>query len=234
MLLGSTIVADDPEKPLPQRTNNAVVDGSIGGRAGRGETVGEILRRTINELKAGPTNDEEPSEQRVSSPEGSLPTTWREAVPYVVWVVLILGFGLETVAALVHFEWVRAIVSAIGLVAMMAAILHWKQIRSWASELNPNWIVAALSLLLAGLILSPFVEQRRWPFSTVFRDPPSAEDIANATAPLRAEVARLQQQLQAGRAPPSPPLITGLTTSQEMLQRIENLEKQLAQIMREA
>jgi hypothetical protein len=65
-----------------------------------------------------------PPPPTVSSPEGgALPTTWREAVPYVVWVVLVLGFGLELVAAFVRGEWVHFGVSLAGLVALMGHLV---------------------------------------------------------------------------------------------------------------
>jgi hypothetical protein len=118
--------------------------------------------------------------------EGSwVPTSWKEAIPYVVWVVLVLGFGLEFVAALVHGEWLRAVISFVGLVALMAAALHWNQIKSWAAQTNPNWVIATLSLVLAGLILSPFLEQRRWPFSPQFEAPlpsPPLQDALSAAS----------------------------------------------------
>jgi hypothetical protein len=118
-----------------------------------------------------------------------------------VWGVLILGFGLEFVTALVHAEWLHAIVSSVGLVGLMAAALHWTRVKTWAARyLSPTWVAATFSLLFLAIILAPFVEQRRWPFSIVFHDPPTAEDIAKATAPIRAERdAAIRQRDQAIR-----------------------------------
>jgi hypothetical protein len=90
---------------------------------------------------------------------GGLPRTWQEAIPYVVWVVLVLGFGLEFVSALVHAEWLRALVSFVGLVALMAAALHWNQIKSWTARSNPNWVIAIL-LLAFVYVAAPGVYQR--------------------------------------------------------------------------
>jgi hypothetical protein len=48
-------------------------------------------------------------------------------------------------------------------------------------------------VLLLAIILSPFIEEKRWPMSawfqtpTVIHDPPTAEDIEKAIAPTRAE-----------------------------------------------
>jgi hypothetical protein len=105
------------------------------------------------------------SSEKATVAEGSLPNTWREAVPYVVWVVIVLGFGLEAVTALVHGEWLHLVVSAVGLVGLMAMALHWRQLQSWLSNTNPNWVWTAFALLLLGIILAPFIEQRRLPFA---------------------------------------------------------------------
>jgi hypothetical protein len=129
--------------------------------------------------------------------EEALPKTWREAVPYVVWVVFVLGFGLEFVTALVHGEWLHVIVSFVGLVSLMTAALHWNQFRSWAQQTNSNWVWGSLALLLLTLVMAPFVEERRWPFSTVFHDPPTAGDIAKATAPIQTELDRAESNLVA-------------------------------------
>jgi hypothetical protein len=141
---------------------------------------------------------------------GALPTTWKQAIPYVVWVVLILGFGLELVAALVRGEAIHAVVSFFGLVGLMAAALHWNQIKSWAARTNPNWVIATLSLVLAGLILSPFLEQnRRWPFvgpttesggPVIIHGAPTAEEIAKATAPLQSRLDEAIRQRDAAQA----------------------------------
>jgi len=108
--------------------------------------------------------EEREEEGAIAGPEGPLPRTWREAIPYVVWVVIVLGFGLEFVNALTHAEWWRALASFLGLGALMAAVIHWNTIRFWVSRTNPNFILLAIALFLLAIILSPFVEQRRLPF----------------------------------------------------------------------
>jgi TolA-binding protein len=224
-------VPNDSVPSIPRQYSNAEVHGDSvlqGNLSGYGYRTG--LRQDI----ASAIEQHERSSEKVAVSEGPLPRTWKEAVPYVVWGVLVLGFGLELVAAFVRGEWTHAIVSFAGLVALMSAALHWQQIKSWATGLNPNWVVASLSLVLAGLILSPFVEERRWPFSTAFHDPPTADDLARATAPLRSEVVELQRQLQAARQTSNAlPTVAGIVTAQELRQRIENLEKQLDTTKRE-
>jgi hypothetical protein len=121
---------------------------------------------------------QEPAPETKNVTEGtSLPRTWREAVPYVVWVVFILGFGLEAVTALVHGEWLHFIVSLVGVVLLMAAAIHWKQIK-WRAT-NPNWIWASFAIVLIGLILLPYIEQRRLPFSWQFEQPTRSSVMAS-------------------------------------------------------
>jgi hypothetical protein len=90
--------------------------------------------------------------------EGSFwPKTWREAVPLAVWTVLIFAAGFETIAALVHGEWIPSIASFIIFIGLMALLLHWHQLKGWLTSINPNWIVAAVITALAAIILSPVV-----------------------------------------------------------------------------
>lgn len=97
-----------------------------------------------------------------------LPRTWREAVPYVVWGVIILGFGLEFTTDIVRAEWLRAVISGCAMVGIAAMTLHWPQLRSWAMTISPNWIVGAFACLLLAIVFSPFIEEGRWPFANWF------------------------------------------------------------------
>ena len=96
--------------------------------------------------------------------EPRLPTTWREAVPYIVWLVLVVGFGLEFANNLVHGNWLLAITSFCAMVGLVAVTLHWPQLRSWAATISPNWVVGSFALLMMIIALPPFVEHRRPPF----------------------------------------------------------------------
>jgi hypothetical protein len=136
--------------PLQPQSSNAIPQGDIFGGdtenikaylrsigmwpRGRGETVGQTLRRSIEEVKQSDKTIEGAPQQspKANTEETSLPTTWKEAIPYVGWIVLVLGFGLEFVSALVHLEAFRALGSFVGLVTLIAAMLHWKQFTAWA------------------------------------------------------------------------------------------------------
>jgi hypothetical protein len=147
-----------------------------------------------------------PPDPPIHGPEGPLPRTWPEAVPYLVWVVLILGFGLECVAHLLKADWLQALFAFLGMVGLAAMMLHWTQIRGKFSD--TRWLVAAAMLLLLGLILSPFVEERRWPFSAWFaKAPPSTgfsqqevdAKISNALANLNAQLIEANRQKDLAR-----------------------------------
>jgi hypothetical protein len=109
--------------------------------------------------------------------ELGLPKNLREAVPYIVWGVLVLGFGLEFCTAFVHEEWLRAAISFMLMCGLAAMVLYSKDVKTWMASTNPNYIAPAFMLLLLALILSPFVEQQRWPFAHLptGRSPPPAE-----------------------------------------------------------
>jgi hypothetical protein len=108
----------------------------------------------------------------------SVPKTWRDAIPYIVWGVLILGFGLELVTALVHFQWLSAVISGSGMAGLAAMALHWNQLKPWASGISPNWVVGAFALLLLVSSLIPYIEEGRWPFIAQTRQAPPSTQAA--------------------------------------------------------
>ena len=119
--------------------------------------------------------------------EGSFwPKTWKEAIPLAVWTILIFAAGFEGIAALVHAEWIPSIASFAIMVGLMAMLLHWNQVKSWLTGINPNWLIGVVSLVLLAIIFSPFVEHRRWPFSSpvlqnaVFQPSPNGSAVTQA------------------------------------------------------
>lgn len=144
--------------------------------------------------------------------EGSFwPTSWREAVPLLVWAVLIFAFGFEGVASLIQGQFLQAFFGFGGMVGLTAMLIHWTKIKEAFGSIR--WLVMAATVALVVVALSPFVEQHRWPFSRVFHDPPSTEDIAKAIAPVEAklkaanqQLADTKQQLQNILHPPPPPM----------------------------
>jgi hypothetical protein len=90
------------------------------------------------------------------------PKTWKEAIPLIVWGVLIFAAGFEGIAALVHAEWLSSLASFVLMVGLMAVLFHGK---TWIASINPNWLVGAVIVALVVITFSPFVEQQKWQFS---------------------------------------------------------------------
>jgi hypothetical protein len=109
--------------------------------------------------------EEQQTEVSLVGPEGPLPRNWAEAIPFVTWGFIALGFALESVNALTHAEWLRSAISFAGLLVVMVAMIHWRQARGWISRTHPNLGFLGAALLLMVITLTPFIEQRRWPFA---------------------------------------------------------------------
>jgi hypothetical protein len=98
--------------------------------------------------------------------EGSwFPKTWGEAIPYLVWFVIIVGIGLEACAHLFNRDFWTAGVGFMAMLVVSAAAIYWTRIRASFAALDGRWLVASCLVFIFALAVSPFVEQRRWPFS---------------------------------------------------------------------
>jgi hypothetical protein len=112
--------------------------------------------------------------------EGSwLPKTWQEALPQIIWGVLILGFGLEFCVSVLDGNYGRALLAAVGLGGMTALLIHGEQLKKQLLDVNPNLIFVSISLFLLVIILSPFIEEKRWPLSAWFALPVTGTDEEN-------------------------------------------------------
>lgn len=120
------------------------------------------------------------------------PKTWSEAIPLVVFSTLVFAAGFEGINSLVHGNWLTSLASFVLMVGLLAMLIHWPQIREWRP--SPGWIVAAAMTAIITIALLPSIEQRRWPFSTVFPAPPSAADIAKAVAPVSEQLGTVARQ----------------------------------------
>lgn len=166
--------------------------------------------------------------EKATVSEGSwLPKNWQEARPQIIWGVLVLGCGLELIISILDANFGRAFFALIGLLGFPAMLIHGEQIKQRLLTINPNWLVAAFALFLAGIILSPFVEEKRWPLSAWFpasgttvvtHDAPTAEDIAKATAPVQAKLDAAQKTIAdlKNAAPPAPVVIHDPPTAEEI------------------
>src|SRR6202011_3811587 len=62
---------------------------------------------------------------------------------------------------------------------------HWDAFKKRMLAINPNWIFLSSAIFVAALIFSPFVEEKRWPFSAWFptsqvEKMPTVDEIAAA------------------------------------------------------
>jgi hypothetical protein len=127
------------------------------------------------------------------------PKNWKDAIPNTTWGALVFTCFFVFIEKLVEQNYGQALAALILGLAIMAVALHSK---TWLERTNPNWIFAAFTLLVAAIVLSPLIEQRRWPFfesnapqsPVVIHDPPSAEDIAKATATISNQLNIVTQQ----------------------------------------
>lgn len=95
--------------------------------------------------------------------ELGLPKNLREAIPFIIWGVLVLGFGLEFCTALAHEEWLRAGICFLLMCGLAAMALYSNDAKRWFALTNPNYAFPMFMLALLAVILSPFVQERKWP-----------------------------------------------------------------------
>lgn len=145
------------------------------------------------------------------------PRDWQTALPLLVWVVLVLGFGLEavthTVAAVMLWYESKSYLSEIlgagvgyaGMVGLTAMLIHWARLREKFGDIR--WFIAACMFASILLALSPYVEQHRWPFAWLVPPsapvPPTAQENAAALAAIiRSQTDEIKQAIT--RQPPAP------------------------------
>jgi hypothetical protein len=112
--------------------------------------------------------------------ESSTPKSWWEATSsHIVWGALVFTCFFVFVEKLVERDWGSALAALILGLGIAAVALHSK---TWLERTNPNWAYTAALALVLALILSPFVEDKRWPFSAWSQSAPgpTAEEIAKA------------------------------------------------------
>ena len=131
------------------------------------------------------------SEPPVDPHHGPNPRTWPEALEWFVWGTLIFSCGVVVIESVVVMEWGRAFAALVLGLVLVAVALHWQRV-------SPNWIVPCAVVLLLTIILSPFVEQRRWPFAWLvesLHSSPSAQEVA-AAAPMPPKLSEDEKQLR--------------------------------------
>ncbi len=123
------------------------------------------------------------------------PRTWAEAVPLVAFGTLVFAAGFEGVNSLVHGEWITSIISFVLMVGLLAMLIHWPQIKEWRP--GPPWVAAAAMVAIVAIALSPFVQQRRWPFTTYITVPgESTSSVLRWSALTSSETSALAARLR--------------------------------------
>jgi hypothetical protein len=118
----------------------------------------------------------------------SWPKNLREAVPSLVWGVFIFAAGFEGVAFALAGEWPSAIAGFALCGGLTLVLIYFPRLREWATGVSPNWIAGAIASLLIVVALSPFIEEKRWPFSVWFPPTPTLDQTANAVADKLASI----------------------------------------------
>ena len=90
--------------------------------------------------------------------ETSLPASWKEAAPSLLWGTFVFAFGFETVVRLFEGHLLHASVGFIATLALTSVLIFWSKIGStwpqWAATANSVatdarwWIVVFLGLFL--------------------------------------------------------------------------------------
>jgi hypothetical protein len=135
-------------------------------------------RESDRVLQRVPLPSEELSPQPQSAPhsEFPVPRNWQEAWPVILWGMLALAFAFviaDSLAALISDPLMRAGGGVVALLGLTAMLIYRDWL--WGKFRNPSGglIAGVLCILLFVLATSPFVEQKRWPFSVWFASTPT-------------------------------------------------------------
>jgi hypothetical protein len=169
--------------------------------------------------------------------ESPLPKSLNEAAPQLLWGVFAFASGFEGIAMLFEGHFLLATIGIIGAIVLTSIAVRWDKIANgWPrftatfnnAASNANWWIGVIAICLAGVILSPFVEQHRWPFAkwlptTTIHEPATAEEIAKATAPIKSQLDVAKKELESTKQE----LQATVTELENTKQELENTKQQL-------
>lgn len=226
-------MADDSKKPSQEEIQALLdqadprVPGTYPGMQGVLANYGRVFEHPPK--SNAPEQSERSTEKAtVPDPEGarelfpdnfSMPRNWREWRPWIAWGGLVIAFCFAFVDRLVQQHYGEALIALLGGLAVSVVALHSK---AWLERTNPNWAYAGALALLLAVFLSPFIEEKRWPFSAWFpnlvHDHGTPQQVDEKMAALQGkldaanrEIAAKNQQIQnllhppPAPAPPPPP-----------------------------
>ncbi len=156
--------------------------------------------------------------------EASTPKTWWEAwSSHVVWGALVFTCFLVFIEKLIEQHFGQALSAFLLGLGIVAVALHSK---TWLERTNPNWVYAGAFAAVLALILSPLVEEKRWPLSAWFQSSgaPSADQIAAA-------VVKILPKQSAASSPSSVGVIEKATAP--ILDELSREQANLAEVQKE-
>lgn len=109
--------------------------------------------------------------------DGPHPRNWDDFLPWATWGGLDFSCLLVVIEKAVEGEWRTAFI-ALVLTIVIAAVALYSKI--WLDRTHPSLAYLSAFAILMVILLSPFVEEKRWPFSVWFPSSPSADEIAKA------------------------------------------------------
>ncbi len=127
-----------------------------------------------------------PEEDRPSEPhsEFPLPGRWAQAWPIILWGMLAFSLVLifaESLAELIMSPALRAASAVIALMGVTALIIYRQSLLAKFRNPNPGLTITISCIMILVIALSPFAEQRRWPYAWIPSD-------------TNAQIRRLQKQ----------------------------------------
>jgi hypothetical protein len=116
--------------------------------------------------------------------EFPLPTTWGDAWPIILWGMLAFSFVLvfaESLLAIIENPMLRAGVAGVSLIGVTAMLIYRQALLAKFRNPTAAQIILIITTVLLVIALSPFVEEKRWPFATWFATQNQDAEIQKTT-----------------------------------------------------
>ncbi len=119
------------------------------------------------------------------------PKNWKDAIPSVTWGAIVFTCFFVFIEKLVEQNYGQALFALIVGLGIVAVALHSK---TWLEKTNPTVALFIAALIVVALVISPLIEQGRWPFSHTSDPDPGMG--AEAGASIQAQVKDKTQEIQ--------------------------------------
>jgi hypothetical protein len=158
--------------------------------------------------------------------EFPIPRSWSQAWPIILWGMLAFSFVLvfaESLLALIENPMLRAGMAGVSLIGVTAMLIYRQTLLAKFRNPTAAQIILTISTVLLVIALSPFVEERRWPFLALFASQDNTEaqkaTLIEWLRGAQAERDLARQALDAAKALQPPPA--------DITQLIDRLRAQL-------